>query len=125
MGRRRCACAVAAGPLKEDAMIRTLSLAGLLVTAFVTGASAQQSFKSAEEAAAALASAAKAGDRAAILTVLGRGADDIVSSGDAVADKGIRDSFVKAYDEKHKIDTHGDDQALLVIGNDDFPFPIP
>jgi hypothetical protein len=111
--------------LKEDAMIRSLSIAGLLVSVFATSAGAQQSFKSADEAAAALAGAAKAGDRAAVLTVLGRGAEDIVSSGDEVADRGIRDSFVKAYDEKHQIDMQGDDRALLVIGNDDFPFPIP
>jgi hypothetical protein len=106
-------------------MIRSLSIAGLLVSVFAASAGAQQSFKSAEEAAAALAGAAKAGDRAAILTVLGRGADDIISSGDEVADNGIRESFVKAYDEKHQIEKHGDDRALLVIGNDDFPFPIP
>ena len=106
-------------------MIRSLSIAGLLVSVFATSAGAQQSFKSADEAAAALAGAAKAGDRAAVLTVLGDEAEDIVASGDEVADKGIRDGFVKAYDEKHQIQKQGDDQALLVIGNDDFPFPIP
>jgi hypothetical protein len=57
--------------------------------------------------------------------VLGSGAEDIVSSGDAVADKAIRERFVQAYDEKHQIDKQGDDKALLVIGSDDFPFPIP
>jgi hypothetical protein len=106
-------------------MIRSLSFAGLLLSAFATSAGAQQSFKSADEAAAALATAAKTGDRAAVLTVLGQDAEDIVSSGDEVADKGIRESFVQAYDEKHKIEKQGDDQAMLVIGNDDFPFPIP
>jgi len=106
-------------------MIRSLSLAGLLLTAFVTGAGAQQTFKSADEAAAALATAAKAGDRAAILTVLGPDAADIVSSGDEVADKSIRERFVQAYDEKHQIETQGDALAMLVIGSDNFPFPIP
>ena len=106
-------------------MIRSLSFAGLLLGAFATTAGAQQSFKSADEAAAALATAARAADRAAILTVLGDAAADIVSSGDKVADKSIREHFVQAYDEKHQIEKHGSDQALLVIGNDDFPFPIP
>jgi len=106
-------------------MIRSLSLAGLLLTAFATTAGAQQSFKSADEAAAALAGAAKAADRAAILKVLGPDAEDIVSSGDEVADKSIRERFVQAYDEKHKIESQGENMALLVIGNDDFPFPIP
>src|ERR1700684_4271791 len=102
MGQGRLACAVGPGSLKEGAMIRSLSFAGLLLSAFATSAGAQQSFKSADEAAAALATAAKTGDRAAVLTVLGQDAEDIVSSGDEVADKGIRESFVQAYDEKHK-----------------------
>jgi hypothetical protein len=106
-------------------MIRSLSFAGLLISAFAASAGAQQSFKSADEAASALATAAKAGDRAAILTVLGNDAKDIVSSGDEVADKSIRERFVQAYDEKHEIEKHGDDQAMLVLGNDNFPFPIP
>ena len=106
-------------------MIRSLSFAGLLLGAFATSAGAQQSFKSADEAAAALATAAKTGDRAAILTVLGNDAEDIVSSGDDVADKSIRERFVQAYDEKHEIEPHGENEALLVIGNDKFPFPIP
>ena len=106
-------------------MIRTLSVAGMLLFALAVSAGAQQSFKTADEAAAALAGAAKAGDRAKVLTVLGQDAADLVSSGDAVADRSIRERFVKAYDEKHKIDKQGDDLAMLVIGNDDFPFPIP
>ncbi|HEY1543023.1 MAG TPA: DUF2950 domain-containing protein [Xanthobacteraceae bacterium] len=106
-------------------MLRSLSFAGLLVTVFATAAGAQQSFKGADEAATALATAAKTGDRAAILAVLGRDADDIVTSGDEVADKAIREQFIQAYDQKHQIDKQGDGLALLVIGNDDFPFPIP
>src|ERR1700740_1705209 len=98
-------------------MTRSLSFAGLLISAFAASAGAQQSFKSADEAAAALATAAKAGDRAAVLTGLGNDADDIVSSGDDVADKSIRERFIQAYDEKHEIEKHGDDQAMLVIGN--------
>src|SRR6185437_16149823 len=97
MARRGRACAVAADPLKEGAMIKTLSFAGLLLTVFATSAGAQQSFKTADDAAAALATAAKAGDRAAVLTVLGQDAQDVVSSGDDVADKSIRERFVKAY----------------------------
>jgi hypothetical protein len=106
-------------------MLRSLSFAGLLVTTLATAAGAQQSFKGADEAAAALATAAKTGDRAAVLAVLGRDADDIVSSGDEVADKAIREKFIQAFDQKHKIDKQGDGLAMLVIGNDDFPFPIP
>ena len=101
------------------------AMAAALVVAMTSLASAQQSFSSAEEAADALAKAAKSGDRNAILTVLGRDGDDIVSSGDDVADAAAREQFVAAYDAKHQLTMEGDSKATMVIGQDDFPFPIP
>lgn len=98
--------------------------AALLVCAMASTVSAQQSFKTPDEAITALVTAAKAGDRNAVLTVLGPGAEDIVSSGDEVADEGVRKEFVAAYDEKHEIHPEGG-HAILFVGKDDFPFPIP
>jgi hypothetical protein len=86
---------------------------------------AQQAFKTPEAAADALAAAAKAGDRKDILAVLGSKAADIVSSGDRVADKNNRDKFVASFDAKHQITMEGDSKAIMVIGQDDWPFPIP
>ena len=63
----------------------SLTIAALLCTA-ASVASAQQAFKTPDEAASALVSAAKMGDRKAIVTVLGPDGDEIVSSGDEVAD---------------------------------------
>jgi hypothetical protein len=88
-------------------------------------ASAQQAFTTPEDAASALASAAKSGDRKAIVTVLGPGGDDIVSSGDEVADATTRREFLAAYDAKHRIAMEGDNKAIVVIGEQDFPLPIP
>jgi len=61
----------------------------------------------------------------AITTVLGPDGDDIVSSGDEVADAATRAKFVTAYDAKHTIAMEGDSKAIMVIGPDDFPLPIP
>ncbi len=108
----------------QTAGLLTLSAAVLLCT-MIAAAHAQQSFKSADEAASTLASAARSGDRAAILTVLGRDGADIVSSGDAVADEATRQRFLTAYDDKHQIEMDGNDKAIMVVGRDDFPFPIP
>src|SRR5690348_8501046 len=98
--------------------------AALLACATVSTASAQQSFKTPDEAVTALVTAAKAGDRKAVLTVFGPGGQDIVSSGDDVADQEIKKEFLAAYDEKHEIRAQGD-RAILIVGKDDFPFPIP
>jgi hypothetical protein len=104
--------------------IFVLSTAALLCVV-TSVASAQQAFKTPDEAASALASAAKAGDMKALNTVLGPDGEDIVSSGDEVADAQTRQKFVAAYDAKHQIKMDGDNKATVIIGNDDFPLPIP
>ena len=100
-----------------------IAAAALLLT--VPAASAQQSFQSPEDAATALAAAAKSGATSDILKVLGNKAADIVESGDVVADKATRERFAAAYDDKHSISMEGDKKAILILGKDDFPFPIP
>lgn len=101
------------------------ALPGILALALLTSASqAQQSFSSPEDAAAALAAAVKSGPRD-ILKVLGKDADGIVSSGDEVADVDIRQRFTSMYDAKHAVKTEGNKKGTLMLGPDDFPFPIP
>ncbi len=104
--------------------LAALILLGLALPT-ITPAIAQESFKTADAAADALANAARNNDRAAILNVLGREGADIASSGDPVADAAIRTKFVETYDAKHQVKMDGDAKATLIIGADDFPFPIP
>ncbi|MBC9980901.1 DUF2950 domain-containing protein [Bradyrhizobium campsiandrae] len=100
-------------------------LPGMFVLALLGSvAQAQQSYKTPEDAAAALAAAVKSGP-GDILKVLGRAAEDIVFSGDEVADNDIRQRFSSMYDAKHGLKTEGNKSATLVLGSDDFPFPIP
>ncbi len=100
------------------------TIAALLCTV-VSVASAQQAFKTPDEAASALVSAAKAGDMKTLVTVFGPDGEDIVSSGDEVADAATRQKFVAAYDAKHQITIEGDSKAIMAIGQEDFPLPIP
>ena len=102
----------------------SLTMAALLCTA-ASLATAQQAFKTPDEAASALVSATKTDDRKAIVTVLGPDGNDIVSSGDEVADATTRQKFIAAYDAKHQIVVEGDDKAIVVVGQDDYPLPIP
>lgn len=101
-----------------------LLCSGFAFSAF-TPARAQESFKTPEAAADALANAARTNDRAAILTVLGRDGAEIASSGDPVADADLRKKFVETYDAKHQVKMDGDAKATLIIGPEDFPVPIP
>lgn len=97
----------------------------MVLAGTVLAAAAQEAFKTADQAADALARAARSGDRNAVLTILGKDAADIVSSGDLVADSATRQAFLAAYDERHHIDTESDNKAVMIVGHDDFPFPIP
>ena len=99
--------------------------AAVFALAIASVANAQQSFKTAEEAVDALVSAARTGDRKGVLTVLGRDGADIVSSGDATADASARNRVVEAYDAKHQVVIEGTDKAVLIIGREDWTFPIP
>ena len=86
---------------------------------------AQERFKTPDAAVDALVAAAKVGDNKAIVGVLGPQGKAIVSSGDPVADKSTREKFVSAYDAKHAIEREGDGTQTLILGDDDWPFPIP
>ena len=87
-------------------------------------AQAQQTFKSPDEAANALAAAVKSGVKQDVLKVLGSDGEDIIDSGDDIADADARAKFLSAYDARHSLKVNGK-RASLIIGADEFPFPIP
>ncbi|MEP6942720.1 MAG: DUF2950 domain-containing protein [Betaproteobacteria bacterium] len=106
------------------AVLPLLLMAMLLVSTRAFGAETQQkTFATPDEAVNALVAAAKANDAKAIRAVLGNDPGDL-SSGDAVADRALREQFVTAYDAKHALATAAD-ATKLTIGNDDFPFAFP
>jgi Protein of unknown function (DUF2950) len=85
----------------------------------------QKSFPTRQAAVAALVAAARSGDQAQLLEVLGSHAKDLVESGDPVADKASYARFVKDYDAKHAIRIDAPGFAKLVVGPNDWPVPIP
>jgi Protein of unknown function (DUF2950) len=99
--------------------------AATVIFASVSIASAQQSFKSPEDAVGALVSATRDNWPKGVVDVLGRDGLDIVSSGDKVADETMRQKFLAAYEARHQVTKEGDDKAVMIIGTEDFPFPIP
>ena len=102
-----------------------LALISTMLWLLATSANAQQSFSTPGEAASALAIAIKSEDPRDILKVLGFRGVDIVSSGDKVADAHARQRFIAAYDAKHSIRLEDDNKGTIILGTDDFPFPIP
>lgn len=81
-------------------------------------------FASPEEAMQAFVAALRAGDTKALVGIFGSQGRSLVSSGDAVADRQTREKFLQAYDAGNKLVANGD-RAMLQVGADDWPFPIP
>ena len=101
------------------------ALALLLGSPAAWGAGKQKTFAAPGEAVQALVAAARANDLKAMLALLGPGAKDIVSTGDAVEDRATYQRFSKSYDEANRIDLQDGATATLVVGKDAWPFPVP
>jgi Protein of unknown function (DUF2950) len=102
----------------------TLALLLFSAPAYPTSA-APQTYPSAAAAVEALVIAARSDDPQALLEVLGTNAQQIVSSGDDVADANARQRFIAAYDTAHTLIADGDSRFTLEVGSDAWPMPIP
>lgn len=87
----------------------------------------QRTFDSPTQAVDALIRAAEQNDVAALKEIFGAGSENIVATGDPVADKNARETFVRKAREKKRVapDRSQPNQEVVYIGADDWPFPIP
>ncbi len=108
------------GALLMTAVFIVLSMPG----ASLSATAEQRTFAAPEEAVKALVEALKSNDFKALEAIFGPEGEDLISSGDPVADQSIRERFVKEFEEKNSLE-RTDEEAVLVIGNEDWPFPIP
>ena len=101
-----------------------LSLGGSFAPAFAQQRG-QQTFASAEDAAHALLVAMQSQDEQSPLSVLGPDAKQVLSSGDPMEDADTRIDFVVRYQAMHRLVTEADGTVSLVVGAENWPFPIP
>src|SRR5215831_2402339 len=87
----------------------------------------QKQFNTPKEAADSLVQAAESFDVAVLKEILGPDSADIVSSEDPVGDKNRARAFAAKAKEKSSIETNSKNpnRAILTVGNDNFPLPIP
>ena len=116
-------------PLTLAKLVHGLLLAAALCCVGVgpaaLAAEKQKTFNSPEDAAKALGAASRAGDVKALENILGPGSASLIRSGDSVADRRGRERFAQAYEEASKVERQGDAKAILLIGKDEWPMPIP
>ncbi len=85
----------------------------------------QRTFSSPQEALAGLVDALRAGDRQSLLAILGPEGEDIISSGDEVSDRADRDRFLTEYDDNVAFGPEENGGVEVILGHDNWPFPIP
>jgi Protein of unknown function (DUF2950) len=87
----------------------------------------QKAFDSPKQAIDSLVQAAETFDVAALKEILGPDSTDLVTSEDPVMDKNRATAFAAKAKEKKSVnvDPKTPNQAIVSVGNDDFPLPIP
>src|SRR5213079_1111146 len=87
----------------------------------------RKQFDTPKQAADALIQVASNFDAAAAKEILGPDGEDIISSEDPVMDKNRATEFANKAKEKTsvEVDKKNPSHAILLVGNDDFPLPIP
>jgi hypothetical protein len=109
---------------------RTVALA-LLGACATTGAvvlaqtAAQKTFASPEEAVKALADTVKAGNLEAVVAIFGPEGKELIDSSEPAIARENQQIFSIAFREKWHLEDMAPDRKTLVIGNEDWPFPVP
>jgi hypothetical protein len=110
--------------------VSQLLAASLVVVFFIfsgfaaDAAGKQKGFASPEQAVKAFETALKSNDNNELEAIFGPDAKKLIYSGDPVADKQRREKFIVAYDKKNSLVREGE-KMVLIVGEKDWPFPIP
>ena len=89
------------------------------------GSDSSLTFATPDEAITALAAAAEKNDVDELGRLFGPGTEDLLKSGDDVADRAGREAFLSRYRERHQLVSGGPDDLVLLVGEDQWPLPIP
>jgi len=114
--------------IRSVALTMCLMLLTLIIPAISCNRSEKPSirvFASPDEASNALLAAAKSGDQNALLAIFGPDSKEVIYSGDAVQDKNTATAFAAGYGVMHRWRNMPDGTQMLMVGADNFPFPIP
>jgi hypothetical protein len=102
-------------------------LAGVWLYLAAGGALAveHRGFASAQDTVDALIAALEADDAAALAALLGPDSENVLSSGDDVADANARAGFLELYEAQHELVEEAPGAMSLQVGANQWPLPIP
>jgi hypothetical protein len=105
------------------ALVLAPALAFALATCSRTPA--HRTFPTAEDAVRALAGAVKAGNVNEVVAIFGPEGQALIDTSDPATAKRNRDIFATAVAERWRLENGPGGSRVLVIGNEDWPFPVP
>jgi hypothetical protein len=85
----------------------------------------QRTFTAPEDAVTALVDAVKAGNLDALLTIFGPEGRELAASSDPATARMNRQVFAIAFKEQWHLEDTTPTRKTLVVGNEDWPFPVP
>jgi hypothetical protein len=108
-------------------MTRTIASLALLASTVVAASqtASHRVFATPEDAVKALADTVKSGNLDALLAIFGPEGRELIGSSDPATARMNRRVFAVAAREKWHLEDAAPDRKTLVIGNEDWPFPVP
>lgn len=110
---------------------RLLSLAAIAGAGLLTGcasstkSTSQREFSSPTQAANELFAAIRAKDNRALMSIFGPDAGEMLASGDPVDDQNQREVLLVAAEQKWSLQDKSPTEQELIIGDENWPFPVP
>lgn len=126
-GRACVLCAAACACLFTSVLSAAQQPAAKVVSPATVSSTDARLFDTPQQAADALVGAAENFDVVALTQIFGPAGDDIVFSGEFAQDKKHASDFAAEAREKESIsiDPKTGKRAFLLVGNEDWPFPVP
>jgi Protein of unknown function (DUF2950) len=112
-------------PRRVVLTIRLLLLALVVAACSKPDKPSARVFASPDDASTALQATAQSFDQNALLAIFGPDSKELIFSGDPVQDKNVVTAFAAGYGVMHRWRKMPDGSQLLLVGADNFPFPIP
>ena len=123
------------GVRRAGNMVCFLKRCGLFILLLVVGFSTRvwgeeeavkaMAFDSPRQAMETLVRAVKSNDAEALIDIFGADSQDLVHSGDPVADRLDREKFLAAFYAHHSIQEQGPEKGIIILGEKAWPFPVP
>ena len=110
---------------KHPRNLLLVTLLGIVAIAHTSWAQSAKTFQTPNMAIDEFLSAVEAKDEIKVFSILGEESREWILSGDEVQDEAGRQRFINAYKVKNSIEMPEPNKAILVVGEDEFPFPFP